>query len=75
MEREQRNIKTIQELYELAGSSTKLAAMLELHAYTVENWRRSGVPYKYWDCLMKKLNVTSDDLFRIWKSCKENKRR
>lgn len=58
-------IKNIQELFELAGSSTKLAAKLNIHAYTVENWKKRGVPLKYWHAISKAYGISPNELFEI----------
>lgn len=66
-----RPLKYIQDLFDLAGTSTKLAAALELHAYTVENWRRTGVPIRYWDKLHDLYGILPAELYVIRKSCRE----
>jgi len=58
-------------LFDLAGNSTKLAASLDLHAYTVENWRRCGVPQKYWDKIVQLYGVSVDELYTIGKNCRK----
>ena len=63
----QKPIKNIQDIYSLAGGSTKLAAKLGLHAYTVENWRRAGIPLKYWDTLYNLYGVSPAELHSLYK--------
>ena len=60
-------VKCLQDVFDLAGSSSKLAAQLDLHAFTVENWRRSGIPQKYWDRLHELYGITPAELYIVSK--------
>lgn len=64
-------IKYIQDLFDIAGSSTKLAAKLDVHCYTVENWRNIGVPQKYWERIYDYYGISPAELFSLSKSCKK----
>lgn len=63
--------KNLQDIFDRAGSSTKLAAALNIHAYTAENWRRCGIPQKYWDKLKLLYGLSPDDIFNVNKTCKQ----
>lgn len=56
---------TIQELFEKAGGSWKLAGAIGVHQWTVERWKRSGIPYKHWLFLQQYCKVTPNDLDQI----------
>ena len=58
-------IEYMQDLFALAGGSTKFAAMLDLSAWCVENWRKRGIPFKYWPTIVDKLNVSSAELYHL----------
>lgn len=64
-------ITNIQDIYALAGGSTKLAAELNLHAITVEGWRRSGIPVKHWPSLIEKYDISPAELYYIYKLCRK----
>lgn len=63
--------KYLQDLFDLAGSSTKLAANLDLHVNTVERWRRTGIPLKHWDNICDSYNITPAELYLISRQCQE----
>lgn len=65
-------IKYLEDVVQLAGSTTKLAAQLGLHAITVENWRRCGIPQKYWGKLYDLYGITPGELHYVWKRCREH---
>lgn len=66
-----KQVQFLSDLFALAGTSTKLAAALNLHAYTVENWRRAGVPRKHWDKLHELYGVTPAELHLLSKNCRK----
>lgn len=65
-------ITSLQDIFDAAGSSTKLAAKLDLHAFTVENWRRCGIPQKYWDILLELYDITPAELYAVSKNCRKS---
>jgi len=69
MTKNKHKFHTIQDVYDAAGGSTQLAARLNIHAYTVENWRRSGVPIKYWSDVMEFYKITPSELYHISQGC------
>jgi hypothetical protein len=58
-------IKTIDDLFDLAQGSVQLAAKLNLHQTTVIQWRKIGIPIKYWSKIMDFLKVSVEDLYRV----------
>lgn len=65
-----KRINTIEDLFELANGCAELASKLSVHQVTVEFWRRSGVPVKYWDQLFDLYGLTPAELFSITKKCR-----
>lgn len=61
--------KKILALIELAGGTTPLAALCGVHAQTVENWKKSGVPLRYWAIIMKRFDLKESDLYSIYLDC------
>lgn len=53
------------------GNSTALAAVLQLNAWTCENWRQIGIPTKYWDKLYELYDLTPAELHTVSKRCRE----
>lgn len=64
--------KFIQDLYTAAGGATKLAAELDLHAATVENWKRAGIPTKYWEQLFNLYDILPMESYLITKACRKS---
>lgn len=65
-----KKITCIQDLFELAGGSVRLAAFLQKHfptmsQWTVERWKKIGIPQKYWEYLIKEYDITPAELFHI----------
>lgn len=58
-------INNMQDLYDLAGSATQIAADLKIHQYTVERWKISGIPLKYWDSLADHYGATPVELYKL----------
>ncbi len=64
--------KNIKDLFEVAGNSTQLAASLNVQAFTVENWKRRGIPQKYFAHISKKYGISIEDIYKISMLCKES---
>jgi len=64
----------MQDLYELAGSAVQIAADLKIHQYTVERWKLTGVPVKYWQALIDKYGATPIELFNLSQKIRNKKR-
>jgi hypothetical protein len=60
-----KEIKNIQDLFDMAGGSVHLAAFLELNQYTVDRWHKNGIPRKYWASIVSKYNTSVAELFHI----------
>jgi hypothetical protein len=58
-------IKNVDDIFELAGGSVHLASKLDLHQTTVLQWRKIGVPIKYWAAIIEWLKVSAQDLFVV----------
>lgn len=63
-------VKCLEDVFLAAGSATKLAAKLDLHANTVEAWRRAGIPTKYWDKIHELYGFTPGELYMLSKACR-----
>lgn len=66
-----KNIRYIQDLIDLAKGPAYLAASLNVHQITVERWRRSGIPVKYWDDIFELYNVPPAVLHSVNKICRK----
>lgn len=71
MKKQRPFITNIQDVYDAAGSSLKLAAALDVHQVTVEGWRRAGIPQKWWDRLLELYQITPAELYSVTKSCRK----
>lgn len=60
-------IKTFEQLMEKLGGEVQAAALLDVHQMTVESWRRrkTGIPHKYWDAIMRKAKVSAEEMHAI----------
>ena len=67
-----KKISTFEDLIAEAGNATKLAALMDVHAYAVLYWKNHGIPTKYWDSLSDLFSLTPGDLYEISKKCKTN---
>ena len=56
-------IKNVDDIFELAGGSVHLSSKLDVHQTTVLQWRKIGVPIKYWATIIDWLKVSAQDLF------------
>ena len=59
------NIKTIQDLCDVAGGIQIVAAACNVHQITVERWRKTGIPEKYHPLLADKFLIFPIDLVKI----------
>lgn len=58
-------IKTIQDLCDYVGNIQRLAADLNVHQYTVERWRRTGIPAKYHGLLVTLYDIKPIEIVSI----------
>lgn len=58
-------IKSIEDLFYNAGGSVHVAALLNVNQWTVERWRRLGIPDTYWPQLTEKLGYSKEVLAAI----------
>lgn len=66
-------LRTIEDLFELAGGTIHIAVLLDVHQTTVISWAKCGVPLKYWNRLMQEYKVTAEQLFQISENARENR--
>lgn len=66
-------MKNINELFIKAGGPARIAVAFDLHQYTIERWRKHGVPVKYWDKLQKLYGITPAELYTIGQAIKKSK--
>jgi len=59
------SIKSIQDLFDLAGNAQRVASDLNIHQYTVERWRIAGVPNKYHERLAELYGATPIELYKL----------
>lgn len=78
MQKPSHRVQFLQDVFDIAGGSAELAVALKpympnktLHAYTVENWRRSGIPQKYWGPLFELYGITPFELHQVWHNCRK----
>lgn len=46
----------------LKENGALIASKLSLHQTAVDRWKDQGVPWKYWDALIKHFNLTLEEL-------------
>lgn len=59
------SFKNIEDIFTKFNGPIYLAAALNLHQWTVERWRKTGIPQKYWNFLIKKVDITPGELLSI----------
>lgn len=69
---EQPEFRCIQDIFSAVGTATKLAAELGLHGSTVEAWRRSGIPIKYWSTIQRLTGISLGALYNISLMCRQS---
>lgn len=60
-----KQLKTIQDLFDLAGNCQRIAADLNVHQYTVERWRKTGIPAKYHEILAELYGAFPIELYKL----------
>ena len=58
-------INSVAEFIEKAGGATALAARLHVHQFTVDRWRKNGIPMKYWEPLIETFGTTPAELYLL----------
>ena len=56
---------TMDELFEFFGGANAFSGKLGLHQYTVDRWKKYGIPQKYWEQIANETNLTVQDIFYI----------
>lgn len=60
------NIETL-----LETSSALIASKISAHQISVQRWKKQGIPWKYWDFLIKTFKITLEELHEFNKSPKD----
>lgn len=64
-------MKELEEIFKRLGGPTQVALDLKCHQFTIERWRKQGIPQKHWDFLLRKLkDISVADLYTINKRIK-----
>ncbi len=71
MKKQRPFINNLQDIFDAAGDSTKLAYALGLQTYNVEYWKRAGINQKYWDKLFELYGITPAELYSVSKRCRK----
>ena len=58
-------MKTTKDLFDKSGGSIQLAALLGVNQWTVERWHKTGIPFKYWEKIIKAYGVTPAQLMEV----------
>jgi hypothetical protein len=67
------SLEKVEDLFALAGGPGRLAVAVDRHQWTVERWRKSGVPYECWVDIIRTYDVTPDELFVITEHAKQQR--
>lgn len=57
-----------------AGTEERLACLFGFHTYTIQRWRKIGIPNKYWEILIKKFNLTPAELHSLNENVRKDRR-
>lgn len=56
----------LNDLFARAGTAARLAVALDIHPFTpMYQWKKSGIPVKYWEAIIKHCDVTPAELYAI----------
>lgn len=65
MAREKRQkIETVQQIFDLAGGTMKLAIALNDSQANIQQWKHQGIPRKRWSNLIDLLGLTVEEIFQ-----------
>ena len=68
-----KEIKSLQELFELCGGASKIAFEIGIHQFSVERWRKTGIPAKHWPVLFRLSDATPAEVYSLNKKILANK--
>lgn len=60
-----KTLKTLDDLFEIAGGTVQLAALLDKNQWVVERWAKTGVPFKHWKKLIKEFGNVGLDVHAL----------
>lgn len=58
-------IKTIDDLFELAGGSVQVAALLGKNQWVVDRWKKTGIPHRHWKLLIQEYKPLGVDVHTL----------
>lgn len=64
-------MKTVKDLFEKAGGSVHIASALNMNQWSIERWKKIGIPIFYWEVLKKKYGVTAEELLQMTKEARK----
>ena len=65
--------KTVQDIFNEIGPSSKVATILNMHQFSVDRWHRIGIAEKHWSKLMEVCDVTPIELHLINEKLRKKK--
>jgi len=60
-----RELKCFDDLCDFAGNGALLAGHLNVHQYTMDRWKKNGIPYKYLKQITEICNVSLAELMHL----------
>lgn len=64
-------LSSIDDLFERAGGSIKIAALLNMNQWSVNRWVNIGIPLKYWPDIIVKFGVNEVELYAVSQKAKK----
>lgn len=58
-------LKDVSDLFSRAGGSVQVAAAIDRNQYTVERWKKFGIPRKHWKILIDTYKVSAEELHAV----------
>lgn len=66
-------IKSLDDLFFLAGNAALFAGKLNVHQFTVERWREQGIPKKYRIPIVELFNISLAELDHLDRKLRSKK--
>lgn len=60
-----KKIKSLKDLFNLVGGSMEMGIICGCDQLSVMQWGARGIPHKHWDIILKRTNVTHEDLYNL----------
>lgn len=58
-------INSVEDFFSHAGGAVHVAAALDLNQWTVERWKKCGIPGKHWAKLVKSYDISPEVIMAI----------